>query len=271
MPHKRETMTDRAPDDDGGSRGFRETLGRRERVLDALATGPLDQRDLRDELDVSRSTAYKSLRELEEAGLIRQADDGRYRLTQYGSLVHRRHSEYVARIERLEAARPFVEALPEDLLVPLAFVERGQHVIASPHAPERPLERLDAESTVSHEYRVLSPIAVPRFLPDIHDRVERGDLAVELLVESGAVEYLREYDRLDEALLTEGFDLLRTDEPVDFGLFVDDDRAVAGLFAYGPQGGVLGMLLSDDADAYRWADRTCRRYRERAVPVEPRA
>lgn len=254
---------------DGENRRIRELLARRERVLDALAPGPMDQRDLRDALDTSRSTVYKSLRELEDAGLVRRDDDGSYRLTQYGSLVHRRHSEYVAHVDGLQAARPVLEALPDDLLVPLDFVERGHVVAASTHAPERPLDRLDAEVHRTSDYRVLSPIAVPRFLPDIHERVERGELVVELLVEAGAVEYLREYDRLDEALRTEGFDLLRTDEPLEVGLFVCDDRELAALFAYGPQGGVRGMLLSDASAAYRWADRTYRRYRETAAPVEP--
>ena len=254
-----------------GSRALRQILGRRERVLDALADGSRDQRDLRDALDVSRSTAYKALRELEDAGLVRQADDGRYGLTQYGSLVHRRHSEYVARTRRLAAARTVVEALPDDLLVPLSFVERGELVVATPHAPERPLERFRAESSQCHDYRVLSPIAVPRFLPTIHDRVERDDLVIELLVGSGAVEYLREYDRLDDALAEDGFDLLRTDESFEFGVLVCEDRELAALFAYGPQGGVAGMFLSDAPDAYRWADRTYRRYRETATPVEPRS
>jgi len=264
-------MTGSAPEDTEEDSAFRETLARRERVLGALGAEPMDQRELRDELDVSRSTAYKSLRELEEAGLVRQDGNGHYRLTQYGSLVHRRHAEYVARISRLRAARTVVEALPDDLLVPLAFVERGQFEIASPHAPERPLERLDAESRLSSDYRVLSPIAVPRLLAEIHDRVEEGDLVVELLVEAGAIDYLREYDRLDEALENDGFGLLDTEEPLEFGVFVDDDRETAALFAYGPQGGIVGMLLSDAADAYRWADRTYRRYRESATTVEPRS
>jgi predicted transcriptional regulator len=264
-------MNDRAGRDDGDTRRLREVLARRERLLAALGARPMDQRDLRDEVGISRSTAYKSLGELEDAGLVRQGGDGRYRLTQFGSLVHRRHSEYVARVGRLERARPVVEALPDDLLVPLSFLERGHTVVASPNAPERPLERLDAESERSHGYRVLSPIAVPRFLPGIHERVERGDLVAELLVGSGAVEYLRQYERFDEALLTDGFDLLRTDEPVEFGLFVRDDRELAALFAYGPQGSVVGMVLSDAPEAYRWADRTYRRYRESATPVEPRA
>jgi predicted transcriptional regulator len=253
------------------SRAFRETLVRRERVLRMLADGPLDQRDLRDALGVSRSTAYKSLRELEERGLVRSAGDGTYQLTQYGSLVHRRHDEYAASVDRIRAARAVLDSLPDDLLLPLAFVERGHAVVASEHAPERPLDRLDAESSRSHDYRALSPIAVPRFLPGIHERVENGDLVAELLVEPGAVAYLREYDRLDEALATDGFDLLRADEPIEIGLLLSDDRKRASLFAYGSQGGVIGMLVSEAPEAYRWADRTYQRYRETATPVEPRS
>lgn len=263
-------MTERDREETGAPRSLRETLVRRGRMLGVLADGPISQRDLRDALRVSRSTAYKALRELEESGLVRTTDGGAYRLTQYGSLVHRRHAEYVAHVDRIHAARPLLEALPGDLLLPLAFVERGHHVIATPHAPERPLERLDDEAWQTHDYRVLSPIAVPRFLPKIHERVVDGDLLAELLVESGAVEYLREYDRLDEALTTEGFDLLRTDESLEIGLLLCDDRERAALFGYGPQGGVVGMLISDAPEAYRWADRTYRRYREAARPVQPR-
>ena len=211
-------MTEPVPEDVTGTRGFRELLARRERVLAELATAPMDQRDLRDALDVSRSTAYKALRELEEAGLVARTGDGRYRLTQLGSLAYRRHSEYVAAVGRVTAARSVVEALPDDPLVPLAFVERGHAVVASPHAPERPLDRLDEETDRSNDYRVLSPIAVPRFLPEIHEQVAEGDLVVELLVESGAVEYLREYDRLDEALATPGFDVLGNVEDAEVGL-----------------------------------------------------
>lgn len=250
------------------SQALRETLGRRERVLDTLASDPSDQRDLRDALEVSRSTAYKALRELEDAGLVRHDDDGRYRLTQFGSLVHRRHSAYVERMNRLAAARVVVEALPDDLLMPLAFVERGHLVVATPYAPEQPLERMRAITARSHDYRVLSPIAVPRFLPTIHERVERGDLTTEILVQSDAVEYLREYDRLDEALAADGFDLYRTEGPVEVGVLVCTDLETAALFAYGPQGGAVGMLLSDAPEAYRWADRTYRRYRREASRVE---
>ena len=241
---------------------------RRGDVLTALADRPLDQRDLRDTVSVSRSTVYKALRELEAADLVREGDDGRYRLTQYGRLVRRRHDDYEARRRRLEAAAPVLNALPESLLVPLSFVERGRVYTADRYAPERPFTQLEVVTGESDDYRCLSPIAVPRYMDRIHGQVEEDGLDVELLVERPAVEPLRSYDRFDDALADPRFSLRAIDRELPFGLVVTDDTDVACLFTYGEGGSLRGMLVTEDPTAYDWAGRQYERYRADSTGIE---
>jgi predicted transcriptional regulator len=240
---------------------------RRGDVLTALADRPLDQRDLRDAVSVSRSTVYKALRELEAADLVREGDDGRYHLTQYGRLLRRRHDDYVARRDRLAAAAPVLNELPESLLLPLAFAERGRVYTADRYAPERPFAQMERVSEASDDYRCLSPIAVPRYMQQIHERVEDDGLDVELLVERPAVEPLRSYARFDDAVDDPHFSLQATDAQLPFGLLVTEDTEVACLFTYGDGGSLRGMLLSEAPEAYEWAVHQYDRFREDAETV----
>ena len=84
-------------------------LRKRTALLESLADTPKDQRTLRDELGVSRSTVYKSLQELAEADIVIQRN-GRYELTGFGRFAWQRHDEYLARLRRLDADH---ETLPE--------------------------------------------------------------------------------------------------------------------------------------------------------------
>ncbi|WP_083252599.1 GntR family transcriptional regulator [Haladaptatus sp. W1] len=52
------------------------TVVKRAGFLTALASGPIPKRHLRDELDVSRSTVYKAVRELHEYELVERTDEG---------------------------------------------------------------------------------------------------------------------------------------------------------------------------------------------------
>lgn len=65
-------------------------LGRRWalRVIWELRDGPVGARDLRQRCDdMSSSVLYDRLRELGEAGLLQQDDEGRYRLSEIGSTL----------------------------------------------------------------------------------------------------------------------------------------------------------------------------------------
>lgn len=252
---------------DPSSAGIVAALEKRSDLLRRLADGPMEKPALRDAMGVSRSTVYKALRELEDLGLVRRGEDG-YALTAFGRLARRAHDDYRATIHRLCTARAVVDAVPDDALVPLALVRQGRVVGATRHAPERPMSVYEALAADSARMCVLSPVAVPRYVSRVHERVvERGDLVVELVVTDDAFEYLADAnEKWDDLLTADGFSAYRTDREVPFGLTLFDDEA-AVVTTYNDAGGLRGVLLSDAPEAVAWGEATVRRHREAATDV----
>jgi len=244
---------------------FLDALRKRAPMLEALADGPTTQRALRDDLGVARSTAYKGLRELEAAGLVVDGDGG-YRLTRMGRLAWRRHDAYLTRLRRLAAAERLLETVPADVHLPLSLFEHGHVHVPGRHAPERPLERLDALAETADRLRCLSPSGMPRYLSDIHERVQAGRQTATLVLERPALERLAaDYDDYDAVRSTTGVELRRVEAELPFAVVLfDDDRL--GLFGY-DDGTLAGAVFADDEAAVRWGERVFERHRARSEPV----
>lgn len=240
-------------------------LRKRRTLLRSLADAPLDQRDLRNELGVSRSTVYKSLQELIDLDLVVERD-GAYDLTGFGRLVWRNHSEYVAGLNRLEDGRRLIDALPADRWFPRTLFERGQ--ISSPgrDAPDRPLDRLATAGDDAKRIRAVSPSGMPRFLADLHENVEAGEQTATLLVGNGAISRLRSaYEQFPEATRADGLEIRRLDDEIDFAVVLFDDDEV-GLFGYNA-GAIAGAAFSNDPDAFQWGERRFEEFLERSMEV----
>jgi predicted transcriptional regulator len=255
---------------DGGSEvdveAVADALRKRAPVLELLADGPRDQRDIRDELGVSRSTVYKSLQDLSSLDLVVERD-GAYALTGFGRLAWRRHDEYVARLRRLAAGRRLIETLPDDRRFPQTLFERGRIAVPGRHAPERPLDLLSDLGSYADHLRVVSPSGMPRFMPDLHDNATTGEQTATIVVEADAVPRLRSgYERFEEAVAIEGLQLRRIDEQLPYALVVFDREAV-GLFGY-EEGVLVGASFSADDDALSWAVGVFERALERSAPID---
>lgn len=241
-----------------------DTLRKRAPLLAQLADGPRDQRDLREDLGVSRSTVYKSLKELADAGLVADDEDG-YALTEFGRLAWQRHDAYLARLRRLSAARPLLEAIPDDRQLPPSLFEHGRIVVSGRHAPERPLSRLEELGSAAEHLRVASPSGMPRYLEILHENVTAGEQTVEIVVERDALRRLESgYDRFEAAVETDGLEVRAVEEELPFAVTLFDEDAL-GLFAY--EDVLVGAAFTDDEDALRWGRRTFERIRARSEPV----
>lgn len=242
-----------------------DVLRKRAPLLGLLADTPRDQRDLRDELDVSRSTVYKAVQELTDIGLVTERD-GAYALTGFGRLAWQRHDEYIARLSRLHAGRRLLETLPEDRPFPPSLFERGRIIVPGRHAPERPLDRLTDVGARTEHLRVVSPSGMPRFLAALHANVDAGEQTATIVVEADALSRLRtEYDRFEAVAAVDGLELRRIDGELPFAIVLFDDDEI-GLFGY-DTGVLIGAVFAADEDALAWGERAFDRFVDRSVEI----
>jgi len=242
-----------------------DTLDKRAPLLESLADGPRDQRDLRDALEVSRSTVYKSLKEVEEAGLVTECPAG-YALTEFGRLAWQRHDDYRARLRRLRASRPLLDAIPDRRQLPPSLFEEGRVAVPGRHAPERPLTRLEELSPTANRLRVASPAGMPRYFTDIHDRVTADDQRVTMVLEpDGLARLSADYDDFEAAVETPELDLRVVEDELPFAITVFDADEL-GLFAY-DDGVLVGSVYADDEASLRWGERVFAEIRDRSEPV----
>jgi predicted transcriptional regulator len=243
-----------------------DVLAKRNALLTTLADGPTDQPALRAELGVSRSTVYKSLKELEDFGLVEKRDEG-YGLTGFGRLAWQRHDAYLGRLERLTDAELLLDGLPADRQYPPSLFEHGHIVAPGRNAPERPLERMETMAGAADRLRCLSPAGMPRYLETTHERVASTDQTVVLIIESAALSRLADsYGRFEEAITEPGLIVHTAEEVLPFAVMLFDDETI-GLFAY-DEGSLLGAAFSSDPDAVRWGETLFERALERSERVE---
>lgn len=265
MAHNVAEMSTPDGDADDSIEAVVDALRKRAPLLARLADGPRDQRDLRDELDVSRSTVYKSLQRLRDVGLVTERDGG-YALTGFGRLAWQRHDDYLARLRRLDAARRLLATLPDDRQFPPTLFERGRIVVPGRHAPERPLARLSTLGDETDHFRVLSPSGIPRFLADIHEAAEAGEQTAEIVLELDAIPRLRAgYDRFEAAVAADGIELRAFPETLPYAIVLFDREGI-GFFGY-DEGALVGAVFSDDRNALSWGVGVFERAVERAERI----
>lgn len=249
----------------------REVVGVVNRRLELLAALEERQhkRDLLEELDVSRSTLDRAVRELETLGLVAR-DDG-YQLTATGRLVCELFEGFLADLEDVAAAGDLLRPLPPD--VPLSPVLlRGATVEeAEPPSPVRafaPIDDLIADCDRARGFAVAATRPV-----DLLDRLERrvaDGARFEWLFTPEMADYLRETHAERLATLRDSgrFDAhVREGLPYGLGLVVVGDRHYTYVTLYDDDHTVRGAIVNDGIEAYSWAEHVYRSYREDATPM----
>lgn len=174
-----------------GRKSLLDVIEKRIDVLDSLLADGKDKRELVGELDCSRSTVDRSVRELEAAGVVEYAD-GEYRTTTFGRLATEEYREFERRVETMERLEPVLEWLPVDEFdLDFGCLADAELVVSTPADPYAPANHHADVMAESESFRGLLPAVGLNQLEVGQKAVLGTDRKQTLVVDAGVAEQLR--------------------------------------------------------------------------------
>lgn len=260
----------------------------RSEIMVSLKGGKKPLSELRDELEVSSTTAIHALRELEKGNLIFQDADRAYALTTIGEVVALKLVDFVNATEILKKHETFW--LEHDLsAIPLSMLAKIGDLSDSILLTDTPTEIFKSHTTLTqvledaNAVKGIYPIFNLEYLAIIEELVNRKRIDVELIVTNEVLSSIEGVVETEEAfkniLRAPNFTLfaMNRDENIKIALTVTDSVFYLGLFAFAgnSKGNGNGLydsnraLISDDKKALAWGRELYAYYRKKANLVEP--
>lgn len=242
------------------------------RVLEALTNGPTTRRELQDETGVARSTVARALDEAGARGWV-ESMGSRYRITSSGEMMVAEFRRFVERTRGIRQLGAAFEWLPERVYEldfrHLRTAEVTAPTVVNPTAPfDRGLELIrDAD-----EYRGLTQNSFPEYMRVIRDRVERGRLEFQGVIEAGFVESIRSESERRSLWRDVAHRTWAYEGKVPINMHVLDGTAVIWLCDEDQDGDdvfVKGLLESDHPDVVSWAQSLFEEFRSESDPLDP--
>lgn len=243
-------------------------ITRRGGVLRAVDRKGVGKRELVEELDVSRSTIDRSVRELEANGFIERTSSG-YRRTLAGELALDEFETFESRVEGVVNSLDVLESLSPDASLDAAVFEDATIVRSDRHLPNRPVmelcDLLDSATSIRSHVVAIFPKQVTTYA----ERAEAG-VEIDLVLAEGAAERLiAEFEEpLQRSLDTDPFHARQISDADEFGVLVVEtpDGAEAGVLLLG-DGGVRAFVRTDSPTAVAWARNYLQSLEDRSVPL----
>lgn len=238
-------------------------------VFDVLRTeGPLTRSELRDRLDVSRTTVTRNLDELEDRNWVTQAN-GEYAMTRVGELVADDLFdlvEVVGTAARLEGIMKWVP--DEEFDLDLRCLTDADITLADPSDPYAPAREHAKRLELADEFRGLLPAVGHEPMRSARQGVLNG-AEHELIVERSVADVIQtkeEYTDLIEEMQTAGrIEVRVVDDSIPYYVGLLDETVQIGVE---DDDGLPRALLETDADeAPEWAERTYERYLRISEPI----
>ena len=232
----------------------RDVLDKRGDVLATIVGNRMDKPALVEAVGVSRSTVDRAIADLEETGFVQRAGT-EFEATQAGELAFETYQEYTTATDALGSALPLLDALPEDAPIDTVLLEGASVTLADPHAPEAALSDVVGRLDDAETLRGFAPVAKTNYVAMLHDAVAHGDLSVEIIVQSGALDALRAVatarDKVGAFLRADAVDVFETEASLPYALWLLEAPTFqrAGLTVH-ENGAIVGVLTNDRPVAF---------------------
>lgn len=241
-------------------------------VFETLVAGPQRRHDVRNQVDASRVTIARILRELEKRNWIEHSGQ-EYTVTPLGDWVYDEFTGFVEEMKAEHRLRDPLQWLPTDLVTFDVECLRDAEIILLDGSDPTALVRRIVEFHRSGErVRGVARGAAPVFIENQWELTVHGDTRVELVLTPEALDVIRSHARSAQQ-----FREMLDEENAHYSVFEDVPISVGivdgtvGINLTDEQGVLKGGLVTDDETVHAWAVDLFETCRENAKPVEPDA
>ncbi|AHG01095.1 hypothetical protein HALLA_16310 [Halostagnicola larsenii XH-48] len=246
------------------------TVAKRSPLLERLADGPADKRELIAVLDCSRSTIDRAIRELELVDCIRRCEDG-FRLTVAGRLALAEHRRSRQTFESIAKLSDLLHDLPAETPISAEMV-RGATLLEVPaHAPNEPLEEITDLVDRAERFRGMGAAdRTPTLRHQFRDRSVNGELEAELVLteDLARVIFTEHSELLQNGALDSGLDIYTAPTiPYELSIVETPTESVVFVIPFNDDLTHRGVIRNDSTAALEWADGVFRRHRATATPL----
>lgn len=239
-------------------------------ILETLVEAPRSRDDLRDEVDASRVTVARILRDLEARNWVENAGQA-YVATPTGAWICRAFTRLVDEMEAEHRLRQALQWIPSDLVTfDIRSLRDAEIVLLEERDPTAVVRRFVDLHHGSDRARECARCIAPPLIEKHWELTVDGDARVEQVLTPKALDIVvahatarRQLHQMLDAANAHYF--VTTDIPISVAV-VDDIVAINLTDEEGVQ---KGMLMADDDTVRAWATDLFETYRDKARPVEP--
>jgi predicted transcriptional regulator len=242
-------------------------LAERHSYLRTLIDQPRPKCDLEGELDGSRSTLDRALRDLADANLA-VYEDGVWKPTALGRCSYKTRQAYLNQQASLAEASPLLKELSSKGPVDCTFVIGANVYESNPSVPDAIMQTLLDSVEDGQEVSIVTPVVITGFAKEFYERVSSSEnYSLDLLLPPNVLEDTRAAfpSLTDELLNDKNVNLHTASIPFNFGLWIVDSTE-AGMIVFTNQG-VRGILVNDTPNALGWATGQYERAKQDADPI----
>lgn len=244
---------------------FHSRSANRVRMLNLLAVGPVERRELEDELEISRPTLSRILDDFDVYGWA--TNDGQlYEATQLGAFVNDEFQRLIERFEIVAHLREVGKWFPDDgYEFDLSFLSDARIVQPSKEDAMATMSHIASRVEIAEEVRTLSYSMLP------YEKVIKDGQQFEAIFEPAALEIMMEDPKMrswaHEMLTTGTASIYRYDAEVPYVIVITDEGT--NLCLSGEDGSPRAVIETDSDHIREWAENTFEFYRSEATPIEP--
>lgn len=247
-----------------------ELVHERSEFMSVLYSDSYEKRTLVEELEVSRSTVDRTLRDLETAQMVADKN-GQYHTTFYGKIIYSIYQVFLDILDDIQQAQPLLALLSPDVPIDVSMFINSDVYLAEEPTLHVPSSRIFDLVQAASEIKAVAYANTSSKASEVLREEIRKGTTMEVVLREELFRAVQESDGEAFAELSQSDRYTAyIGEDIPFGMFLFriEEEWIASLLIYGPKRNLQGVIFNDSPSAVDWAFQFFQHHRDNASPVQ---